>query len=80
MGLFDNFKKAEVRSLENPTVPVSAENFLHIMGWGDFQSSAGDDLMIKARQYQLKVRVRVRKKFRSRHKNRRASPPRKIQR
>ena len=47
MGLFDNFKKAEVRSLENPTVPVSAENFLHIMGWGDFQSSAGDDLMIQ---------------------------------
>ena len=47
MGLFDNFKKAEVRSLENPTVPVSAENFLHIMGWGDFQLSAGDDLMIQ---------------------------------
>jgi len=41
MGLFDNFKKAEVRSLENPNTPVSAENFLHIMGWGDFQSSAG---------------------------------------
>ena len=41
MGLFDNFKKAEVRSLENPNAPVSAENFLHIMGWGDFQSSAG---------------------------------------
>ena len=32
MGLFDNFKKAEVRSLENPNAPVSAENFLHIMG------------------------------------------------
>ena len=41
MGLFDNFKKAEVQSLENPNAPVSAENFLHIMGWGDFQSSAG---------------------------------------
>ena len=41
MGLFDNFKKAEVRSLENPNATVSAENFLHIMGWGDFQSSAG---------------------------------------
>ena len=41
MGLFDNFKKAEVRSLENPNAPVSAENFLHIMGWGDFQSTAG---------------------------------------
>jgi hypothetical protein len=35
MGLFDNFKKAEVRSLENPNAPVSAENFPHIMGWGD---------------------------------------------
>jgi hypothetical protein len=23
MGLFDNFKKAEVRSLENPNAPVS---------------------------------------------------------
>ena len=47
MGLFDNFKKAEVRSLENPNAPVSAENFLHILRWGDFQSSAGDDLMIQ---------------------------------
>ena len=28
MGLFGNFKKAEVRSLENPNAPVSAENFL----------------------------------------------------
>ena len=35
MGLFDSFKKAEVRSLENPTVPVSVENFLHIMGLGE---------------------------------------------
>jgi hypothetical protein len=41
MGLFDSFKKAEVRSLENPNASVSAENFLHIMGWCDFQSSAG---------------------------------------
>ena len=41
MGLFDNFKKAEARSLENPTVPVSADNFLHLMGWGDFHSTSG---------------------------------------
>ena len=41
MGLFDNFKKAEVRSLENPNVPVSADNFLHLMGWGDFTSTSG---------------------------------------
>ena len=40
MGLFGNFKKTEVRSLENPNATVSAENFLHIMGWGDVQSSA----------------------------------------
>lgn len=41
MGLFDDFKKAEARSLENPTVPVSADNFLHLMGWGDFHSTSG---------------------------------------
>ena len=41
MGMFDRFIKTEQRSLENPNAPVSAENFLHIMGWGDFQSSAG---------------------------------------
>ena len=34
MGLFDNFKKVDVRSLENPNVPVSSENFLHLMGLG----------------------------------------------
>mgnify|MGYP001351024008 CR=1 FL=1 len=32
MGLFDNFKKTDVRSLENPNAPVSADDFLHIMG------------------------------------------------
>ena len=41
MGLFDNFNKVDVRSLENPNIPVSAENFLHLMGWGDFNSSSG---------------------------------------
>ena len=41
MGLFDNFKKIDVRSLENPNAPVSADDFLHIMGWGDFSSDAG---------------------------------------
>jgi len=41
MGMFDRFIKTEQRSLENPNAPVSAENFLHIMGWGDFQSTAG---------------------------------------
>ena len=41
MGLFDNFKKTDVRSLENSNAPVSADDFLHIMGWGDFSSAAG---------------------------------------
>ena len=41
MGLFDNFKKTDVRSLENPNAPVSADDFLHIMGWGDFSSDGG---------------------------------------
>ena len=41
MGLFDNFKKVDVRSLENPNIPVSSDNFLHLMGWGDFNSSSG---------------------------------------
>jgi HK97 family phage portal protein len=41
MGLFDNFKKTEARSLENPNVPVSADNFLNLMGWGDFTAQTG---------------------------------------
>ena len=41
MGFFDNLKKNDVRSLENPNAPVSADDFLHIMGWGDFSSAAG---------------------------------------
>lgn len=41
MGMFDKFLKTEQRSLENPNVPVSADNFLHLMGWGDFNSSSG---------------------------------------
>ncbi len=35
MGMFDRFINTEQRSLENPNVPVSADNFLHLMGWGD---------------------------------------------
>ena len=38
MGLFDNFKKIDVGSLENPNIPVSADNFLHLMGWGDLKT------------------------------------------
>lgn len=42
MGVFDRFVKPEHRSsLEDPSAPVSAENFLHLMGWGDYASSTG---------------------------------------
>lgn len=41
MGIFDSFRKTEARSLENPNVPVSSENFLHMMGWGEMSSQAG---------------------------------------
>ena len=41
MGMFDRFINPEKRSLENPNAPVSANDFLHIMGWGDFSSAAG---------------------------------------
>ena len=40
MGMFDRFIKTEERTLENLNAPVSADDFLHIMGWGDFSSSA----------------------------------------
>lgn len=41
MGLFDRFRKVEERNLENPNAPVSATDFLSIMGWGDFSADAG---------------------------------------
>ena len=41
MGMFDRFIKTNKRSLENPSAPVSADDFLHVMGWGDFSSAAG---------------------------------------
>ena len=41
MAFFDRFRKREERNLENPNAPVSADDFLHLMGWGDFSSSAG---------------------------------------
>ena len=41
MGLFDRFRKPEARNLENPSAPVSAEDFLQIMGWGDLTSASG---------------------------------------
>ena len=41
MGLFDRFKTVEARNLENPNAPVSANDFLSVMGWGDFSADAG---------------------------------------
>lgn len=41
MGLFDRFKTVEARNLENPNAPVSATDFLSVMGWGDFSADAG---------------------------------------
>lgn len=41
MALFDRFRRAEKRNLENPTAPVSANDFLQIMGWGDLYASSG---------------------------------------
>jgi HK97 family phage portal protein len=41
MGLFDRFNKVEARNLENPNAPVSATDFMSIMGWGDFSADAG---------------------------------------
>ncbi|MDC0499828.1 hypothetical protein OAN58_03030 [Paracoccaceae bacterium] len=39
MGMFDRFIKTEQRSLENPNIPVSADNFLHLMGWDQEDAS-----------------------------------------
>lgn len=41
MALFDRFKKPEARNLENPNAPVSASDFLQVMGWGDMYASSG---------------------------------------
>ena len=41
MGLFDRFRKPENRNLENPKAPVSANDFLQVMGWGDLYASSG---------------------------------------
>ena len=40
MGIIDKFIKTEERMLENLNAFVSADDFLHIMGWGGFSSAA----------------------------------------
>lgn len=47
MGVFDVFKKTEVRSIENPNVPVSADNFFSLMGWTNSQSASGQIVNIE---------------------------------
>ena len=41
MGMFDRFIKTSKRSLENPSAPVSANDFLHVMGWGNYSAASG---------------------------------------
>jgi len=41
MGIFDIFLTKEARSLENPDLPVSSDNFLQMMGWGGATSESG---------------------------------------
>mgnify|MGYP003632684584 CR=1 FL=1 len=50
MGLFDRFRRpqsAEARNLENPSAPVSAADFLQVMGWGDLSSASGVNVTIE---------------------------------
>ena len=46
MGIFDSFRNMEARNLENPNAPVSAEDFLQVMGWGGGLSEAGINVTI----------------------------------
>jgi len=41
MGVLDMFKRAEARSIENPNVPVSADNFFQLMGFDNYSSTSG---------------------------------------
>ena len=41
MAFFDRFRKSESRNIEDPNAPVSAYDFMQIMGWGDTHSTAG---------------------------------------
>ena len=41
MGLSDNFKKTDLRSLENLNAPVSADDFVPITGWSGLSTDGG---------------------------------------
>jgi HK97 family phage portal protein len=48
VGIIDYFRRSpEARNLENPSAPVSAADFLQIMGWGDLSSSSGVNVTIE---------------------------------
>ena len=49
MGMFDRFIKNEERALENPIATLSVDDFLRIMGWGDFSSDGIVMVKIKHR-------------------------------
>ena len=53
MGMFDRFIKNEECALENPSATVSLDDFLHIMGWGDFSSDGVVMANIKQRNRQF---------------------------
>ena len=46
MGIFDSFKKAEARTLENPNTPFTGNNFFDLIGFGNTNSTAGVDVTI----------------------------------
>ena len=41
MGVFEFFRREQRGSIENPNVPISASDFVRVMGWGDLISAAG---------------------------------------
>ena len=45
MGMFDRFIKTEERAMGNSNAPMSADDFLHIMGWGE----AVDTIILEGR-------------------------------
>lgn len=46
MGFLDLFRGNQARNLENPSAPVSAEDFVQIMGWGGGLSTSGVNVTI----------------------------------